>query len=1240
MKQLYSPLSVKLQSNKPAEVNFDSTKVLMYAKIDGWHIKNSDGIESSLTVEYITPSDFNWSNISSVESGTTILVKSSFNLSGATITLPINSILKFIKQGSLTNGTILTNNNYFDIKEHAIGVLNNITISGTTLLNSIIYPEWFGLNTVGYNWQPALQKSITLASSTCGQVKLGARTYQYQGNLQIPAGVTINGSSRGDTAFNSGPTKGSILYCTGPTGTTTFNRALEIVGKFVTLSNFTIKGESRYNSTIDGLVLNGVGDGVSTTSLIESVNIDNILIHSFRTGMYLVAGNNGAVTYSTFNNIRTRDCLQHIKIDVLSSNPIYNNSGSTGLPYTSPNAFINSNKWSGLYSSGNANGVLLINTQKQTAQINSQDVYLPANNLQFDGVVFEPPYAQNGHIVLSGGGAQVRMHDIRLEASQQDLRYPQNPVVYLGVGTNGNYIDLDQASVTIVDLGYNNRFLNKSSKSFIASPNSDNLYTNSSLIGLSTQSTSGITTYILPNWAIEEQCIDPNNTYAWRPLRSGSSITINYSNTQREVGYKSLSFNVPPMCQLRMYQNVDRDLHLLTNATVGGYVIANNLKDVTFTYQDSNTSIIASSASFGNSVFSGNTFEPIGGWFPIQSSTSASYYRIALFCQNTLTAITGSNISFTFTQPSLYKGTELKSSPAKYLTENGGTVYGIFGKNIVEDILPVTNSSAYTEAVGALSLPLEGNYFEVTENGFYIQKINYNTNRFPRGSEITLLFKKSGVQIINSAFISLSKSYISESGSTITLYSRYGDGIWEEINRYSKKENGYATYEISNITASTNSNYIEIPVTGEKYINLTNTASTTQTITRINYINRIPEDSRIILQFNSTNGIVSLQNSSYISLAKIGSYTPLDGDWIELFTKGDGTWNEITRKQVQSYNQTIGTSILEASNILTGIIAALPATGNNYFTITNTGATGTTRITRINDSVNKFTSGTTITLDFENLTSGITVTNSAYISLSKTGDWIPNNGDWIQLITKGDGTWVEQKRKELANQNVTMGALTIDAPTILSTGYLTLPRTGENSFTLTNTGTTAQTITRINNDSTVRFNAGSVILLDFASMTSGITLTNSSYISLAKTGNWTPSSGDWISLYTKGTGTWTELSRKQLLVPNASKGYTNGFIETYMSGNYLNLPLTGENYFGLDFTHSGATITRINNDTALRMLAGTMLTLEFNNLSFSPTFVNSGYITLSGATNYTPTSGKTITMITKGDGTWKELFRT
>jgi hypothetical protein len=185
----------------------------------------------------------------------------------------------------------------------------------------------------------------------------------------------------------------------------------------ITFIDFTLKGERSSTKYGDGIVLYGVGDGSSSQALIENCYLGNILIHGFQKGkgLHLVAGNSGCVTYSDFVNIRIRDCAKHLSIEALSSNSIYGNLGSTGLAYSNINCFINSNIFTGLYLSGYCETGIHVYTEYDALLTNGQQVFRPANNLVFNGVVIEPPYSSNSHIKIEGGGSSVRMLKLQLK---------------------------------------------------------------------------------------------------------------------------------------------------------------------------------------------------------------------------------------------------------------------------------------------------------------------------------------------------------------------------------------------------------------------------------------------------------------------------------------------------------------------------------------------------------------------------------------------------------------------------------------------------------------------------------------------------------------------------------------------------------------------------------------------------------------------------------------------------------
>lgn len=104
-----------------------------------------------------------------------------------------------------------------------------------------------------------------------------------------------------------------------------------------------------------------------------------------------------------------------------------------------------------------------------------------------------------------------------------------------------------------------------------------------------------------------------------------------------------------------------------------------------------------------------------------------------------------------------------------------------------------------------------------------------------------------------------------------------------------------------------------------------------------------------------------------------------------------------------------------------------------------------------------------------------------------------------------------------------------------------------------------------------------------------------------------------------------------VMTGSLTSGYTSHY--SFISGtNYLVLAHEG-NYFDITGT---VTINRINHQTADQFLKGTVVTLLFDQTGCN--VVNSAYIKLkSGFT--TATANSSLTLISNGDGTWREVSR-
>jgi len=134
---------------------------------------------------------------------------------------------------------------------------------------------------------------------------------------------------------------------------------------------------------------------------------------------------------------------------------------------------------------------------------------------------------------------------------------------------------------------------------------------------------------------------------------------------------------------------------------------------------------------------------------------------------------TGSEVIIYVTTPTLSFGNQLPTLEEEPLFSSGGQLYGM---------LTHAMSIVTTPNNGFLDLPLNANYFEIS-NDRNIFRINHQTaNRMPRGSVITLLFNDDGIQVVKSAYLNLTSTYTSVENGALSLISN-GNGTWREVNR-------------------------------------------------------------------------------------------------------------------------------------------------------------------------------------------------------------------------------------------------------------------------------------------------------------------------------------------------------------------------------------------------------------------------------------------------------------------------
>jgi hypothetical protein len=201
-------------------------------------------------------------------------------------------------------------------------------------------------------------------------------------------------------SFESGAS--TIAYC-GP------DYAVKITGHGSGLRDLAV-----YDWPYDGCEGTQAAGGVlveADASLVESVIVSNILIYSFLGGhaLALVAKNSGGVAYGNFQNVRVR----HAKTGI-----------SLSADHTS---FVNSNSFIAGAISGGGFEVGII-AQGPGA----------CNHNNFYSMVVEPPDTNWAHVYVTGSKTNVRLLDVRLEASEKSL---DRPIVIIDESSYGNVMN-------------------------------------------------------------------------------------------------------------------------------------------------------------------------------------------------------------------------------------------------------------------------------------------------------------------------------------------------------------------------------------------------------------------------------------------------------------------------------------------------------------------------------------------------------------------------------------------------------------------------------------------------------------------------------------------------------------------------------------------------------------------------------------------------------------------------------
>lgn len=355
------------------------------------------------------------------------------------------------------------------------------------------------------------------------------------------------------------------------------------------------------------------------------------------------------------------------------------------------------------------------------------------NNNVFNGLVMEPYSSVKGHLVVEGGS--ITGNDIRIEGNAQPT---STPLIEFKPGTYGSTIDGIYGGGLTLDRG-NNSISLRSGKSTTPHDPGTNLFQNSGFLGLQQN--------MLPGWII-----------------LGNGITLETLNPELAAAHRVLKLSIPPGVLAELKPAESALPEVMNDPRYDfcnfGFQVKSNVPGSVATTFNAPAGMVTSAFHPGD-----NTWNFIGMTAIVNRQQIISP---SLRINNTNS---GSILEVLITAPTFCFGQVNPLTDAKPLTSNGGVIYGTLSTSLME-----------SQASSMLTLEKAGNVFLI--NGTTtISRINHLvSDRFPRGTVITLLFNQSGCSVSSGLYLILKASFVSTVNASLTLIS-IGDGTWRELNR-------------------------------------------------------------------------------------------------------------------------------------------------------------------------------------------------------------------------------------------------------------------------------------------------------------------------------------------------------------------------------------------------------------------------------------------------------------------------
>jgi len=560
-------------------------------------------------------------------------------------------------------------------------------------------------------------------------------------------------------------------------------------------------------------------------TLIESVIVSNVFIYYFvgGTALSLVAKNNGGVPFGNYQNVRIR----HAKTGIYLS--------------AEEGSFVNTNSFLGGGISGGGF---------------ESCVYAEGpgacNDNKFYGMSIEPPDTDISHVYVTGSKTNIKLHDVRLEATGKSL---DRPIVIIDDSSYGNVMNgiLGHTHVQ-ADLNRNPGIDLMSQKSVSLDPAPVNQFWNGAFKGWDSVNR------ILPGWNVGQ---------------TNTDITILDSSEALFPDHNVMSLD---------YKNwggafkLQSDKTLLTPghdfATFGVYARSSVQGSITAVMRYTSGSIISSASHSGS-----------GKWEFIGMSAlydkDSPYFYFSIVGDVDLTAPT-----LTFGQSPATPGASLMSS-------SGARMSGTLTTGVAPCTPP---SSGYYWTCPKN----EGNIFLMDMQGDpdkRIIRLNQPTaDRFDRGTVITLMFTEAGTRVEHSGYIELKSGadFVSVPFSSITLMADTG-GTWKEVSRNNYDASGTHTGSVAICFPPTSGYYWTCPKNEGNIFFLDMQGGTDQTIIRLNQPTADRFDSGTVITLMFTDAGTRVRHSGYIKLKNSADFVSVPFSSITLMADTGGTWIEMSR---------------------------------------------------------------------------------------------------------------------------------------------------------------------------------------------------------------------------------------------------------------------------------------------------------------------------------------------------------